>query len=108
MTNEEKLKANMAAAKLLGLDKEYELHSLPTGSAVMISLDGTRRWIGTFDLFTNPSDCLAVVKQLVEKEIVIKKQSTNDYRAMHLNQIARKGHRSFELALAAAVLGATK
>jgi len=40
----------------------------------------------------------------IKQEIVIKKQSTSDYRAMHMNQIARKGHRSFELALAAAVL----
>jgi len=64
MNDELKKKANMAAAKMLGLDKEYELHNSPMGSVVFLSLDSTQRWVGTFDIFHSQSDCLAVVKKL--------------------------------------------
>jgi len=58
MTNEEKLKANIAAAKLLGLSPA----ETPQGGVRYYHYS---RW-EYFELFENPSDCLDVVIKLGE------------------------------------------
>jgi len=115
MNNAQK-QANIAAAKLLCRDKHtwqlaaigakrkrYECSSCDAVH-IGISLPVAGSDCCSVDIFTNPADCLAVVKTLVEMDIVIKKQATNDYRAMHGTQISRKGKRTFEDAVAAACL----
>jgi len=64
MTNQEKLEMNMAAAKLLGYlhidwDADNALDKL-----CVVSMDD-KEWVA-FDIFTNPSQCLDVVKKLGE------------------------------------------
>jgi len=60
MTKEQKLKANIAAANLM--------------DGMQVVEDGVGAWCPLhnrhFDIFTNPADCLAVVKKLgVEKHV---------------------------------------
>ena len=56
MNNKQKQKANIAAAKLLGL--EYSAKSIYKTN------NGTWHIDMNLDIFTNPADCLAVVKKL--------------------------------------------
>jgi hypothetical protein len=97
MTNEEKLKANLAAAKMLGLVARYDdiEGSVVTDCACMYR---------TFDIFNNPADQLAVVQELCERGITIRKQARNDYRIARRTSMSRKGRRSYAEAAAAAVL----
>jgi len=62
MTNEEKLKANIAAARFLGRDyKRVEIEPMSDGS-----------WKETYSVdLSNPSDCLDVVIKLGDKYNVV-------------------------------------
>jgi len=63
MTNEEKLKANLAAAKMLGINTM----AAPVGDETRVyRSNGNIAITARFDLFTNTSDCLDVVKKLGE------------------------------------------
>ena len=64
----DKLKANMAAAKMLGLVEPHKCMLLPARDEVILyGEDQSDEGLFTFDLFTNPSDLVAVVKCLGEK-----------------------------------------
>jgi len=66
----DKLEANMAAAKMLHGDFAYvvevrDTEHMSLGDAVFVRSSSTTKF--EFDLFTNPSDLVAVVKCLGEK-----------------------------------------
>jgi len=62
MSEQHKIKANSAAAELLG--HEYIIHDKLASGAVSIKLHSNKTRL--FNLFENPADCLAVVKKLGE------------------------------------------
>jgi hypothetical protein len=67
----DKLKANMAAAKMLGLVEPHKCMLLPAKEDVVLyGEDQSDEGLFTFDLFTNPSDLVAVVKCLGEKHYI--------------------------------------
>jgi len=67
----DKLKANMAAAKMLGLDKEYETPPSGWGISLIELKDGKpNAWVRDFNLFTSDSDLVAGVKRLGDKHNV--------------------------------------
>jgi len=57
MNSTQKQKSNIAAAKLLGVDYHTE--------RIYQTLDGKWHTDMNVDIFTNPADCLAVVKMLI-------------------------------------------
>ena len=70
MTITHRQKANIAAAKLLGLDVVDDMEIISDHACVPLRLDNEA--YGFFDIFTNPADCLAVVKKLGECMIFLK------------------------------------
>jgi len=62
MTKEQKINANIAAVELLG--HEYIIHDKLSSGAVSIKLPSGKTRL--FNLFENPTDCLAVVKKFGE------------------------------------------
>jgi len=102
MTNEEKLKANIAAARLLGI-KYYlsdNVQSLESDSVTVKRYDDTLS-----DIFTNPSDCLNVVKRLGDHLISFEKGRGKGDWFFWRDGIENKcSHKSFEEAVAVAVL----
>jgi len=112
MNEQEKRKANMEAAKLLGKDENYALHIATTGSVMLVSFDGPRQWVGTFSLFANPADCLDVVKKLGEEhDIAITFYDGPEKwiaEAVSVINNFNSIHDTYEEAVAAAVLGLAK
>jgi len=109
MTNEEKLKANLAAAKMLGINTM----AAPVGDETRVyRSNGNIAITARFDLFTNTSDCLEVVKMLGETADLY---PFHDYCGWHIvneygeAQLKNSGHpRTYEEAVAAAVLEVSK
>jgi len=102
MTNEEKLKANMAAARLIGYASPHH-----DGESVFVHATNAEKddsGLCLFDIFSNPTDQLAVVHELCERCITIRKQARNDYRIVRYTSMSRKGRRSYAEAVAAALL----
>jgi len=110
MTNEEKLKANMAAARLIGYASPHH-----DGESVFVHATDAEKddsGLCLFDIFSNPADCLSVVKMLGETAALY---PFHDYGGWHIvneygeAQLKNSGHpRTYEEAVAAAVLEVSK
>ena len=68
MNNTQRQNANLAAAKLLGLDVVDDREIVSDHSCVPLRLG--KEALGFFDIFTNPADCLNVVKMLSSKHCI--------------------------------------
>jgi len=106
MTNEEKMKANLAAARLLGF-VGIDWDVVGKEKVAIVSNGDDNCW-KDFDIFTNTSDCLEVVKMLGETADLY---PFHDYCGWHIvneygeAQLKNSGHpRTYEEAVAAALL----
>jgi len=108
MNEQDKRKANMEAAKLLGKDENYALHIATTGSVMLVSLDGLRQWVGTFSLFENAEDRDEVVQTLIKRGSFILYSSVHEgYYAMPPESDSIAYFESYPDVVAAAVLEVT-
>ena len=99
MNNKQKQKANIAAAKLLGL--EYSAKSIHK------THNGTWHIDMNVDIFTNPADCLAVVKVLGADNVVLFSDMTKGvlmWKARYWTGIYSKRFDTYEESVAAACL----
>ena len=118
MNDEEKLKVNMAAAKLLNLEchvGESEIDAVTnrhgfTEAAQSVIIGGIAAhgdydW-REFDIFNNLADCLAVVKKLGERQVSIRASDGGNswaYYDEHEHSWS-VGYHTYEEAVAATVL----
>jgi len=102
MTNEQKLKANIAAARMLG---HRHLDILTDEVRVLGTATQVNGW--RFDIFTNPADCLAVVKKLLTVHDHTIQYYTFDKRYYYKDSRGRASdfsHDTYEEAVGAACL----
>jgi len=108
MNKEQSLKANIAAAKMLG-------HSITLGDRgeaifipiKLLGVDTTTE----FDIFTNPADCLAVVKKLLSVYVHTIQYNVLDERYYYEDSRGSASgcaYETYEEAVAAAVMEVTK
>jgi len=104
MNKEQALKANTAAAELLGL--------ISPSYGIWITPDGFEDEAWEFDIFTNPADCLDVVKKLGEEHgIAITFYNGHEQwiaEAVSVVSNFSSLHDTYEQAVGSAVLEVTK
>jgi len=110
MNEQLKLKANMAAAKMLGLS--YITHA--EISSLSIELTGNRRREELFNIFTNPADCLDVIRRLGDEHGTWLQPDRDGsgwgwtgHKASRYKPFGVAGFDTYEEALAAAVMKVT-
>ena len=98
MNAEQKLRATVKAAELLGL--EYRIHDLSI--ALSVRLFNTEKWRG-FNIFDSSADCLSIVKKLGEHLISIMPINGGS-QWYHDGTTEKRHYDTYEEAVAAALL----